>query len=577
MVNPVHPLENFEREPGGGVHIGGRHLKSLRFAPSSPPQDNRPHVSPRTSSFIAVHTLFRHFETVGAVGNPELRELAATRLVTVPRENLDALALLLQVRPPYIRGICHYAHQSEGTMMKHSSTTRRDFLKGMAVASAAAPYVWTSPAAAAEDAGKDLKIAAVGVGGSRGRYSRGGNIARQAAGLGRMVAVCDVDALHNDEFAAWCKDKKGVEVNKYQDYREMLDKEEIDVVTIGTPDHWHVPISIAAMKAGCDVYCEKPLTLTIDEGKQICRVVEETGKVFQVGSQQRTEYGGRFLEAIAIAQSGRLGGNLRAHVAIGGAPAGGPFENTDPPEGLDWDMWLGPAPKVPYCEERRKIFRWFLEYSGGKMTDWGAHHIDIAQWALGMDHTGPTEVSGTGKFPDQIPDYDPVKFLNGEIELPNAFNAPTQFDIDLKFANGSTLNVNHHYKSEDGSADFGNGILLVGDEGRIFVNRGRLSGAPVEEMTEAERKEIQEKVIELYGGKPNGHMRNFFECVESRELPVSDVFTHHRTMTSCHMCNITLLLGRPLKWNPEKQRFVGDDQANALMTRKQREPYVTKL
>ncbi len=461
--------------------------------------------------------------------------------------------------------------------MSHSSTTRRGFLKGMAAASAAAPYFWTSTYAKAQDANSKLKVASVGVGGSRGRYSRGGSIARGAAQFGQMVAVCDVDSLHNDEFAGWCKEKKGAEVSKYQDYREMLEKEDIDIVTVGTPDHWHVPISIAALKAGCDVYCEKPLTLTIDEGKQICKVVKETGKVFQVGSQQRTENDAKFLKAIAVAQSGRLGDNLRAHVAIGGAPAGGPFENTEPPAELDWDMWLGPAPKRPYCEERRKIFRWFLEYSGGKMTDWGAHHIDIAQWALGLDKTGPVEVAGTCKFPEQIPEYDPVTFLNGEIELPNAFNAPQEFDIDLKFANGALLNVNHHYKSEDGSVDFGNGILLVGDKGRIFVNRGKLTGAPVEGMTEADRKWLDEEVVKLYGGKkPNGHMRNFFECVQSRELPISDVFTHHRTMTSCHLCNITLLLNRPLKWAPDKEEFIDDDQANALMTRKQRAPYVTE-
>ena len=458
--------------------------------------------------------------------------------------------------------------------MKRTRITRRGFVQGMAAATAAAPYFWTSQEAEGQDADNQLTIASIGVGGSRGRYSRGGNVARQAAKLGRMVAVCDVDGLHTAEFA----EKSKHEVHEYKDYRELLDKEKVDIVTIGTPDHWHVPISIAALKAGCDVYCEKPLTLTIDEGKRICKVVEETGKVFQVGSQQRTEYKQMFLKAIALAQSGRLGDNLRAHVAIGGAPSGGPFDWTDPPEELDWDFWLGPAPQVGYCEERRKIFRWFLEYSGGKMTDWGAHHIDIAQWALGCDKTGPVEIEGTCEFPELIPEHDPVAFFNGETELPNGFNAPTKFHIDLKFANGTLLSVNDSYTSPDGETSFGNGILIEGDKGRIFVNRGRLSGKPAEELSDADEQWLDEEVVRLYRGrKPGGHMQNFFDCVKDRSLPISDVFTHHRTMTSCHLSNITLLLGRKLKWDPEKEEFLGDDQANALMSRRQRKPYVTDM
>ena len=280
-------------------------------------------------------------------------------------------------------------------------TTRRDFLKRSAVASAFAsvPYVWTSPYARAQDLNSKPTIGSIGVGGSRGRYSRGGGVARQAARYGKMIAVCDVDDRHNTEFNARFDNKLGM----YRDYRELLEKEKPDIVTIGTPDHWHVPISIAAMRAGCDVYCEKPLTLTIEEGIQIGKVVKETGKVFQVGTQQRSENDGRFLKAIAIVQSGRLGKHVNAYLAIGDAPAGGPFEPTEAPTDLDWDLWLGPAPKVGYSKERRNIFRWWFEYSGGKMTDWGAHHIDIAQWALGFDKTGPVKVSGKSKFRRSCP------------------------------------------------------------------------------------------------------------------------------------------------------------------------------
>ena len=420
----------------------------------------------------------------------------------------------------------------------------------------------------AQDINSKPTVAAIGVGGSRGVYSRGGEIARNAAKFGKMIACCDVDDLHTGEFNADFENK----LSLYRDYRKLFENETPDIVTIGTPDHWHVPIATAALQAGCDVYCEKPLTLTIAEGLEICKTVKETGRVFQVGTQQRSECGAYFLKAIAIAQSGRLGGNLKAYVAIGGAPSGGPFGATDPPADLDWNLWLGPAPEADYSSERRRMFRWWFEYSGGKMTDWGAHHIDIAQWALGCNHTGPVKVSGTGQFPPLVPDdFAWDAFLDGATPLPNGYNTPTQFSIDLTFGNGTVLNVNHHYQGEDGKTAFGNGLLLEGDQGRIFVNRNRLSGLPVEQMTTADHAQMDELVLELYQGKtPGNHMANFFESVEDRTQPISDVATHHRTMTSCHLCNIALMLGRDLQWDPAKETFIGDDQATALMARRGR-------
>ncbi|NOY42008.1 MAG: Gfo/Idh/MocA family oxidoreductase [Planctomycetes bacterium] len=448
--------------------------------------------------------------------------------------------------------------------------TRREFLKHSATTGAliSTPYIWTSSYARAHDLNSKLKVAAIGVGGSRGRYNQGGHIARRAAELGTMVAVCDVDDLHTAEF----NNDLGGKLNMYRDYRELLEKEKPEVVTVGTPDHWHVPISIAALRAGADVYCEKPLTLTIQEGIDISKVVEETGRVFQVGTQQRSSNENRFLKAIAIVQSGRLGKNVNAYVAIGGAPGEGPFQSTAVPEGLDWEMWVGPAPAAEYSEERRKMFRWWYEYSGGKMTDWGAHHIDIAQWALGHDHSGPVEVSASGKFPPIVPDhFNWDAYLDGDISLPSGYNTVTEFSIDLKYENGAVMSVNSHYKRE-GGIDFENGILFEGDAGRIFVNRGKLEGKPVDNLSEKDNAELETRITKLYKGKkPGHHMRNFFECIEDREQPISDVFTHHRTMTSCHLCNIALMLGRDLKWDPKQQTFVGDDQANALKSRKSRE------
>jgi predicted dehydrogenase len=450
------------------------------------------------------------------------------------------------------------------------STTRRSFLKTAASGTAlglAGSQLATSPVTA-QDAAKQMRLAAIGVGGSRGRYNRGGSIARGAARYANMVAVCDVDDLHTEEF----NQAFGGKLNKYRDYRDLLEQEKPDVVTIGTPDHWHVPIAIAALRAGADVYCEKPLTLTIDEGKQIRKVVEETGRVFQVGTQQRSTKD-KFLTAIAMVQSGYLGDNVNAYVAIGGAPSGGPFESTPVPADLDWNLWLGPAPAADYCEERRRMFRWYFEYSGGKMTDWGAHHIDIAQWALAPGEDGPTRIKGTGKFPDTVPsDLDWNAFLNGETSLPNGYNTATEFSIDLQYDNGSLISVNNHYKREGDNVDFGNGILFEGDKGRIFVNRGKLEGRPVDELTDSDRQQLDAVIVELCKGKkPGNHMGNFFDCIEDRSKPISDVWSHHRTMTSCHLCNIALMLQRELRWDPKQEQFVDDDAANQLMSRKSRD------
>ena len=457
------------------------------------------------------------------------------------------------------------------------SNTRRSFLKKSAATAAFAPYIFSSSALGGGVYDDDLTVAAIGVGGSRGRYSRGGKVARMAAKLGKMIAVCDVDELHMDEFNT--EEQFGGKLKKYVDYRQLIDTEKPDIIVIGTNDHWHVPIAIYALRAGCDVYCEKPLTLTIDEGKQICSVVKETGKVFQVGTQQRTEMGRLFLKAIAMVQEGYIGDNVSANIAVGGIKSKGPFANEPIPERLNWDFWLGPAQSAAYSKERHQSFRWYMEYSGGKVTDWGAHHIDIAQWALGMDHTGPVSVSGTGKFGNIVPaGFDWNRFFAGTATLENGYNAATSFDIDLTFANGSVLNVTDEYVSEDGKTKFPNGILFNGSRGRIFVNRGKLAGKAVEELTEADNKKLEEAVAKLYKNKPiTSHMQNFFECVKDRTEPISDVYTHHRTMTSCHLCNIVMMVGEDLKWNPETETFVDNEAANKLMVRPSRNKFLAKV
>ena len=216
------------------------------------------------------------------------------------------------------------------------TTQRREFLKAAAVApTVTVPYLWTSAARAAAEQDK-LQVASIGVGG------RGSGIGRQAARLGQMVACCDADKNRAMGFA------KPFGCDVYQDYRQVLDRKDIDVITIGTPDHWHVKIAIEAMQAGKDVYCEKPLTLTVDEGKLAQKAVNQTGRSLQDGTQQRSEYASRFLKAVVIARSGRLGAKLKAISSVGRAQKGGPFAESDPPAHLDWNLWLGQAPMTPY-------------------------------------------------------------------------------------------------------------------------------------------------------------------------------------------------------------------------------------
>ncbi|MCH8923724.1 MAG: Gfo/Idh/MocA family oxidoreductase [Planctomycetes bacterium] len=287
--------------------------------------------------------------------------------------------------------------------MSKQSPTRRDFLKTSsvaAVAGASVPYWLTASRAQAQAKNDRLTTAAIGTGG------RGSGIGNQLRGRSDMVAVCDVDKGHAERF------KRGDgKITVYEDFRKLLERKDIDAVTIGTPDHWHTRIVLTALRSGKDVYCEKPLTLTIDEGKMLVKTVKETGQILQVGTQQRTEFGRNFLRAVVMAQSGRLGKIKKVTAAIGRAPKQGPFKKTDPPAGLNWDFWLGQSPKVDYISQRcHGNFRWWYEYSGGKMTDWGAHHVDIAQWAIGMQNTGPKTVEGlSATHPVPFKDGYPTK------------------------------------------------------------------------------------------------------------------------------------------------------------------------
>ncbi|MEI6914235.1 MAG: Gfo/Idh/MocA family oxidoreductase, partial [Armatimonadota bacterium] len=289
-----------------------------------------------------------------------------------------------------------------------------------------------------------IHVGVIGPGGSKGVYKQGLNdtILVAAHPGTKVVAACDVDRTHLEEAGK----QFGPDCKLFTDFREMLQMKDLDAVVIGAPDHWHTYIAIAAMKAGKDIYCEKPLTLTIDEGKKMVKVWRETGVVFQVGSQQRSDP--RFRMACELVRNGRIGKIKKIEARLARSPNGGPFKAETAPSDLDWDMWLGQAPMTEYVKERTHVnFRWWLEYSGGMMTDLGAHHNDIAQWAMGTDRSGPITTEATG-WPANI--------------CHTCYNTFVQFEAVHTYANGAKL----HSMSEGE-----NGILFEGEEGNIFVKR----------------------------------------------------------------------------------------------------------
>jgi predicted dehydrogenase len=439
--------------------------------------------------------------------------------------------------------------------MSSPTKNRREFLRVSAASPLLAPLVVTGGRTYAQEttAKNDRpRLALIGCGG------QGQGIARWAANYGDFLAVCDVDSTHAEE----ARDHENLGKGKaevYGDYRNVLDRDDVDAVLIGTPDHWHTKICIDAMKAGKDVYCEKPLTLTIDEGKKLCQVTKDAGRILQVGTQQRSNHNNVFLLAVAMVRAGRIGDIKKVTAAIGGGPSGGPFSKEAPPSTLNWDMWLGQAPLVDYIKERcHGEFRWWYEYSGGKLTDWGAHHVDIGQWGIGMENTGPTKI-------EVEKSVLPVPYSNGYSTVDDQFNTVNSFVVKATFPNDVPLEIRD---------DTENGVTFEGRRGRIFVTRDRidLSGDAVDALY---KDPVSERLlVELRKGKQlDGHMQNFLECCRDRSEPVSDVWTHHRALTTCHLANIAIRLGRTLTWDPQKEQIVGDDEANSWLSREQRKGY----
>jgi myo-inositol 2-dehydrogenase / D-chiro-inositol 1-dehydrogenase len=463
--------------------------------------------------------------------------------------------------------------------MSNSLSSRREFLHRSAAWAAAAT---TLPAGSAlahaaasgnRSANERPLVLCIGVGG------RGMADAKSAARFGNIVAVCDADLRH----AEAAREAFGGKAAVYQDYRKALEHRGVDVVVNGTPDHWHTAINVAACRAGKDVYTEKPLTLTIAEGKLLCKVVADTRRVVQVGTQQRSVK--QFQTAVELVRNGRIGRLRQVWVVLPFfSTRGGPFAKQPVPTPLDWDLYQGQAPVHHYCLQRtHSNFRWWYEYAGGIITDWGNHHMDIAHWGMDCEVTGPKLVEARGLFPND--------------GAADCYNTPDRFFSRMVYPNGvellyfAALNekllygaVGKHRPTTPQQVAwlFGkgvpdeiksyrrNGVMFIGDKGRVFVNRGGVYGKAADQLA------TDPLPADAWRVRPStDHMGNFFDAVVSRGEPVSPVRIQHRTVTACHLTNISLRLNRKLQWDPDSQQIVGDDQARTWQQRHQRPPYQT--
>jgi predicted dehydrogenase len=434
-------------------------------------------------------------------------------------------------------------------MSRSAPFPRRRFLKSAVSAAVASPTVITSFSLFGQDRpvpSSRLTLGAIGVGGM-GSGDLGDFLGR---GEVQAVAVCDPDAGHAENAkkmveGRYAQDKasgkfKGCDIVK--DFREVTRRPDIDIVMIATPDHWHALPVIDAARHGKDIHCQKPLSLTIAQGRAMCDAVHRYGRVFQTGSQQRSDRNFRY--GCELVRNGRIGKLLEIHV---GLPTGGACEPLKPepvPPNFDYEWWLGPAPWTPYNGKRiHWNFRWILDYSGGQLTDWGAHHIDIAQWGNGTSYSGPTEFEGAGVFPKEG-DWD----------------AAINYKITCTYPNGVRMIV------ADGRT-YPNGVKFVGDKGWVFVTRGPM---------DAEPKSILSSVIgpnEIHLYESHDHKGNFLQCVRTRGETVAPIENAHRSISVAHLCNHAMKLGRKLAWDPAKERFVNDPEADRLLTRAMRPPW----
>ncbi len=410
--------------------------------------------------------------------------------------------------------------------------SRRGFLATVAAGSVAPAFVPSRCFGANEK----VTLGFIGVGG-QGKGNLGGFLKHA-----NVAAVCDVDSKRLAD-ALGVVEKAGGRAEGYADYRKLLERKDIDAVVISTPDHWHALPTVHACAAGKDVYVEKPLSLTIAEGRVMVDAARKHKRIVQTGSQQRSDT--KFRRACELVRSGMIGQVEKVLVGIPNVNFSGPpvADGTAPPE-LDYNFWLGPARERPYNAKRTHYnFRFFWDYSGGQMTNFGAHHIDIAQWGLGTDDTGPVSVEGTAE-------YHPEKW----------YEVSMKCRVTHRYANGVEMIVGQ------GQRDIPDGTTFVGTKGTLFVNRGVLKTTPKEIASSTEPTSVS-----LY--ESASHHRNFLDCVKSRQAPICDVEIGHRSATICHLGNIACRLQRKLVWDPVGEKFVGDEEASREISRAYRSPW----
>lgn len=429
--------------------------------------------------------------------------------------------------------------------MTRQSVSRRSFLKAAAVGAGLSAFPTIIPASVlGPDApSRKLNLAAIGLGGM-GNGNLGAFLGHEGV---RVVAVCDVDERHaNAARDRVNKQYKDTGCAVFRDFRALLARGDLDLCSIAVPDHWHALLYTSAMKAGCDVYGEKPLARSIREGRAVADAQRRYGRVWQTGSWQRST--GNFYQACMLVRNGRIGRVARVEVGLPTGRPGNLAMPAEPPKELDWNFWLGPAPWRPFIKFSDRAphwdWRWIMDYSGGQLTDWAGHHIDIAHWGLGLDRTGPVAIEGRGEYPAD-----------------GIYDVPFKYDFTCTYAGGLQINVT------DGSRNR-MGTKWIGEDGRwLFVTRGGLEASSPAILKE----EIGPEEIQLV--RSTNHQRNFIDCARTRRETITPAEVAHRSISVGLLGEIAMLTGRKLRWNPETEQFAGDEAANALLMRPYREPW----